>query len=229
MGVRGVDRARLLRPRRRPARDGGSLTELLASGGQGAVRRAREELVFDFPNYQGDTPHSAIRLGDMKLLYFYEDQALRLFDLSQDVGERRDLSEERVEDARRLRDRLMSSKGQSSAVAGQGLPAGMKSVAISLWHFAPDQEKSYWGVYGISADVEQLKQNARGGGTLEVNDKRRAEYDSMCSKGSGQKTYRVTVYVLSASVKLSAEKASQANLLAAIKDVALAEGTLDFV
>lgn len=88
--------------------DGGSLTELLASGGQGSVRRAREELVFHFPHYQGDTPHSAIRLGHLKLLYFYEDQSVRLFDLSQDLGERHDLSAERAKVARRLRDRLMS-------------------------------------------------------------------------------------------------------------------------
>lgn len=103
-----ADWAGIARERRPPDLDGGSLTELLASGGQGAVRRAREELVFHFPHYQGDTPHSAIRLGNLKLLYFYEDQSVRLFDLSQDVGERRDLSAERVKDARLLRDRLMS-------------------------------------------------------------------------------------------------------------------------
>lgn len=120
-------------------------------------------------------------------------------------------------------------QGQSPAVAWQGLPAGTKSVAISLWHVAPDQEKSYWVVYDIPADVEQLKQNARGVGTLGVNDKRRAEYDPMCSKGPGRKTYHVTVYALSAPVKLAAEKASRAHLLATIKDVTLAEGTLDFV
>jgi arylsulfatase A-like enzyme len=87
--------------------DGGSLAGLLAHGGQGEVRRAHEELVFHFPHYQsGHTPHSAIRLGDLKLLSFYEDDSVKLFDLAADIGERRDLAAERPADATRLRDRL---------------------------------------------------------------------------------------------------------------------------
>ena len=61
-----------------------------------------------------------------------------------------------------------------------------------------------------------------------VNDRRRAEYDPMCSKGPGVKTYHVTVYALSANLDLPPEKASRAELLTAIKDITLAAGTLDF-
>jgi arylsulfatase A-like enzyme len=87
--------------------DGGSIAGLLAHGGQGDVRRPREELVFHFPHYQsGHTPHSAIRMGDLKLLTFYEDDSVKLFDLAADIGERRDLSSERSADAARLRTRL---------------------------------------------------------------------------------------------------------------------------
>jgi phosphatidylethanolamine-binding protein (PEBP) family uncharacterized protein len=50
----------------------------------------------------------------------------------------------------------------------------------------------------------------------------------MCSKGPGVKTYHLTVYALSAHPKLDRNKATRKNLLAAIKDLTLAEGTLDF-
>jgi arylsulfatase A len=90
--------------------EGGSIAALLASGGQGQVQRPREELVFHFPHYQsGQTPHSAIRLGDLKLLWFHEDDSVRLFDLSRDSGEREDLSAARPADAARLKARLERS------------------------------------------------------------------------------------------------------------------------
>jgi arylsulfatase A-like enzyme len=87
--------------------EGGSLAGLLREGGTGAIKRPREELVFHFPHYQsGNPPHSAIRLGDLKLIHFYEDDSVRLFDLGKDSGERRDLAAERPVEAARLRRRL---------------------------------------------------------------------------------------------------------------------------
>lgn len=56
------------------------------------MKRPREELVFHFPHYQGDSPHSAIFVGDMKLMHFYEDSHDLLFDLSKDISERNDLA-----------------------------------------------------------------------------------------------------------------------------------------
>jgi arylsulfatase A-like enzyme len=71
--------------------EGGSITHLL--GGSGApVRRPREELVFHFPHYQGDTPHTALMLGNYKLIRFYEDDSRKLFDLSIDLGESNNLA-----------------------------------------------------------------------------------------------------------------------------------------
>jgi len=88
-------------------RDGGSIASLLAHGGTGTVSRPRDELVFHFPHYQsGNTPHSAIRVGDLKLLKFYEDESVKLFDLAADIGERRDLAAERPADAKKLEERL---------------------------------------------------------------------------------------------------------------------------
>lgn len=87
--------------------EGGSIAGLLAHGGTGAVKRPREEIVFHFPHYQsGQAPHSAIRVCDLKLLRFYEDDRVALYDLAKDIGERNDLAAARPADATRLRERL---------------------------------------------------------------------------------------------------------------------------
>jgi len=117
---------------------------------------------------------------------------------------------------------------QSPAVEWKDAPKGTKSFAVSLWHTAPDQVKSYWLIYNIPANVTKLAKNGKGVGKLGLNDKRRAEYDPMCSKGPGVKEYHITVFALSAEPKLSPDKANRTGLLEAIKDITLAEGTLDF-
>jgi len=89
------------------ALEGGSIAEVLSSGGKGRVTRPREGLVFHFPHYQtGNTPHSAIRLGTLKLIKMYEDDSVRLFDLDTDLGERDDLAARRPADVARLRETL---------------------------------------------------------------------------------------------------------------------------
>lgn len=87
--------------------EGGSIRPLLSNEGTGEVKRPREELVFHFPHYQsGDGPHSAIRLGDYKLIKFYESDQVRLFNLAEDIGEQRDLSKEMPDKAAKLSRRL---------------------------------------------------------------------------------------------------------------------------
>jgi phosphatidylethanolamine-binding protein (PEBP) family uncharacterized protein len=119
-------------------------------------------------------------------------------------------------------------KGQSPAVAWEGTPAGTVAFAVSLWHTAPDQEKSYWLVYNIPANSRQITQNGRPDGTVGVNDRRKREFDPMCSKGPGVKTYHLTVYALSRTIDLPPDKVSRAALLNAIKEITLAQGTFDF-
>jgi hypothetical protein len=71
--------------------DGGDITHLL-SGSSEPVKRFRESLVFHFPHYQGDSPHSAILSGHMKLIHFYETGENRLFDLEEDISETQNLA-----------------------------------------------------------------------------------------------------------------------------------------
>jgi len=110
-----------------------------------------------------------------------------------------------------------------------GAPAGIKSFAISLWHTAPDQEKSYWLIYNIPATANHLVKNDKTTGTVGLNDKKRASYDPMCSKGPGAKTYHISVYALSSEVELEKGSDNRAALLKAIKGITLSEKTLDFV
>lgn len=86
--------------------EGGSLTSLVANSGKGTVKRPREELVFHFPHYQGNSPHSAIIIGDMKLIKFYENNKLELFDLAKDIREQTDLSKKMPQETSRLHQRL---------------------------------------------------------------------------------------------------------------------------
>jgi arylsulfatase A-like enzyme len=87
--------------------EGGSLVDLFLDGDEGDIVRRREELVFHFPHYQsGHSPHAAIRIGNLKLIEFFEDSSLKLFDLAADPGERSDLAAERPKDAELLRRRL---------------------------------------------------------------------------------------------------------------------------
>ncbi len=88
--------------------EGGSLANLLHSGAAGEVRRPREEMVFHFPHYDFDPlgPASAIILGSYKLIRFYEADEPRLFDLSRDPSEQRDLAAAMPAKATELESRL---------------------------------------------------------------------------------------------------------------------------
>ncbi len=68
----------------------------------------RETLFWHYPHYHagGSTPHSAIRDGDWRLVHFYEDGRSELYDLSEDIGEARDLAGEMPDKAAELLGKL---------------------------------------------------------------------------------------------------------------------------
>jgi arylsulfatase A len=55
----------------------------------------RPSLYWHYPHYHngGATPYSAIRKGDYKLIEFFEDDHLELYNLANDIGEERNLSD----------------------------------------------------------------------------------------------------------------------------------------
>lgn len=94
--------------------DGGDFSPLLAGQDQPVVRRD-SALLFHFPHYQGDTPVSSLREGDLKFVLYYEDNARLLFDLAKDPSERNNLVDARKEDAARLEAKLRARLSEAGA------------------------------------------------------------------------------------------------------------------
>lgn len=95
------------------AMDGVSLLPLLRDPRN---RLPREALYFHYPHYYATTsPVSAIRDGDWKLLEYFEDNHLELYNLREDLGESRDLAGQQPEQAARLRARLQAWRQQVGA------------------------------------------------------------------------------------------------------------------
>ena len=53
----------------------------------------RDALFWHYPHYsnQGGKPGGAIRQGNIKLIEWYEDRRVEMYDLARDVGEKKDL------------------------------------------------------------------------------------------------------------------------------------------
>jgi len=80
------------------------------------VRAEPPALFWHFPHYHGsgNRPGGAVRVGDLKLIEWFEDGA-ELYDLAVDVSERQDLAGERPEDAARLLARLHAWRAETGA------------------------------------------------------------------------------------------------------------------
>ncbi|MFW6304097.1 MAG: sulfatase [Candidatus Sumerlaeota bacterium] len=75
--------------------DGVSLAPLLRGDG----KLKRDAIFWHFPHYSncGGRPGCSVRMGDYKLIEFFEDGHLELYNLREDIGEENDLSEEMPE------------------------------------------------------------------------------------------------------------------------------------
>lgn len=92
------------RPRLTPA-DGVSLVPLLRDRN----RLPREDLFWHYPHYwfgTNVTPYSVARVGDWKLIRFYESGREELYNLRRDLGERHDLAATEPAERRRVGNRL---------------------------------------------------------------------------------------------------------------------------
>lgn len=92
--------------------DGESLAGLLT---RDESSLSRDAIYWHFPGYLGfgddqwrTTPVGAIRAGDWKLMEFFEDGHLELYNLKQDLGETRNLAESSPDQARRLHEKLIA-------------------------------------------------------------------------------------------------------------------------
>lgn len=93
--------------------DGVSLVNCLTSGGKTAPDR--EALYWHFPGYLGaganawrTTPAGAIRAGDWKLIEFFEDGRLELYNLRDDLSQKTNLADKERGKAKELHDKLVA-------------------------------------------------------------------------------------------------------------------------
>ena len=106
-----------LPPKPAQHRDGVSLVPLLKE----ATSLDREALYWHYPHYspQGGCPSSAVRQGDYKLIEFFEDGHVELYNLARDIGEKHDLVEKLPEKTKQLHAMLKTWRRQ----VGAKLPA----------------------------------------------------------------------------------------------------------
>lgn len=89
--------------------DGGSLAGVLAGGGKGKIQRGTDALVWYYSAYRNHkhvAPAAAIRSGDHKLIWEFESDQTRLFDLGIDISETTDLSRFRPSVKKELHEEL---------------------------------------------------------------------------------------------------------------------------
>ncbi len=82
-------------------KDGVSLTPLLRQSGP----LARKAIYWHYPHYSGGLggrPGSAVRMDDYKLIEFYEDSHLELYNLAEDIGEQTNLIDKEPRTAKKL-------------------------------------------------------------------------------------------------------------------------------
>ena len=93
-----------LPPRPRQHADGMSLVPLLKQTG----KLGRKAIYWHYPHYgnQGGSPGGAVRSGDWKLIEFYEDNHVELYNLRADIGEKTNLAAREPARAAELRKML---------------------------------------------------------------------------------------------------------------------------
>ena len=100
--------------------DGVSIMPLLDQSG----KPDRDAIFWHYPHYsnQGGTPGASIREGDYKLIEFFEDMHVELYDLRDDVEESNDLSDELPEVVERLRAKLHAWRDEVNAAMPEKNP-----------------------------------------------------------------------------------------------------------
>jgi arylsulfatase A-like enzyme len=122
-------------PRPEQHLDGDSIRPLLA----GESRSARP-LYWHYPHYHGTTwaPGGAVRDGDWKLIEFWDEDSVELYNLETDIGERSNLASSQPERVAALRAQLAQWRDATGAVmpAGsrQGVTAGCECGVVCITH-----------------------------------------------------------------------------------------------
>ena len=100
--------------------DGLSLIPILKNPGR---TLDREAIFFHYPHYyHTTTPVTAMRKGDWKLLEYYEDNRVELYNLKNDLGESQDLANSMPDLASQLRSELHNWRTEVGALVPEPNP-----------------------------------------------------------------------------------------------------------
>ncbi|MHC4744236.1 MAG: sulfatase-like hydrolase/transferase [Planctomycetota bacterium] len=107
--------------------DGVSLVPLLT--GKGKLKR--KAIYWHYPHYHGsgNRPSGAVRAGDYKLIEWYEDGSVELYDLREDLSEKKDLAEKMPKKAAELKTMLAKWRKE----VGARMPASPPRDDFDVW------------------------------------------------------------------------------------------------
>lgn len=103
-----------LKPSTEYAGDGASLMPLLTS----EIPPERDAIFWHYPNFafhKDNRLGSAVRMDNLKLIEFFDDNSVELYDLLEDLGERRNLAASMPEKAAAMKERLHRWRSDSGA------------------------------------------------------------------------------------------------------------------
>ena len=85
---------------------------------KGGKLRSERPLFWHYPHYgnQGGAPFGAVREGDWKLIEWYEDGSLELFNLRADLGETKNLAARKPDKVKTLHSKLAAWRKEVNAV-----------------------------------------------------------------------------------------------------------------
>ncbi len=100
--------------------DGVSFAESLRGGVQ-----SRGAVYWHYPHYgnQGGAPSGIVRDGDWKLIEWYEDGSIELFNLAKDIGEKKNLAKKESARAKELLEKLRTWRASVGAIMPTPNPA----------------------------------------------------------------------------------------------------------
>ncbi|MHC4725793.1 MAG: sulfatase [Planctomycetota bacterium] len=107
--------------------DGVSMVPLLKNKG----KLKRKAIYWHYPHYHGsgNRPSGAVRAGDYKLIEWYEDNSVELYNLKSDIGEKNDLANEMPDKAAELQGMLAKWRKQMKAK----MPAAGPRDDFEVW------------------------------------------------------------------------------------------------
>lgn len=111
--------------------DGSSMVSLLKNP-QSSLDR--EAIYFHYPHYHHSRPAGAIRVGDWKLIEFFDGAPLELYNLADDIGESKNLASELPEEAKKMQAMLADWRKDTGARMPTPNPKHDPARAAQWWN-----------------------------------------------------------------------------------------------